>query len=73
MTVRLLLVDDDDLVRTGLKMILETEAEFEIVGEAATGGEALPMVDRLKPDVILMDIQMPEINGNTRKIRISKN
>ncbi len=63
MTVRLLLVDDDDLVRTALKMILESEPEFEIVGEASNGVEALPMADTLNPDVILMDIQMPEMDG----------
>ncbi|MCH7734673.1 MAG: response regulator, partial [Chloroflexi bacterium] len=51
MTVRLLLVDDDDLVRTGLKMILESDADLDVVGEAANGVEALAMLDRLNPDV----------------------
>ena len=63
MAVRLLLVDDDESIRTGLKMILETEDEFEIVGQAANGVEALELSEVLKPDVILMDIQMPEMDG----------
>jgi DNA-binding NarL/FixJ family response regulator len=62
-TIRLLLVDDDDLVRMGLKMILESDPDLEVLGEAANGLEAVGMVDRLKPDVILMDIQMPEMDG----------
>jgi len=62
-TVRLLLADDDDLVRTGLKMILESEPDFEIVGEASNGAEAVTMAERFNPDVILMDIQMPEMDG----------
>ncbi len=63
MTIRLLLVDNDDLVRAGLKMILDSDADLDVVGEAANGAEALVMVDRLNPHVILMDIQMPEMDG----------
>lgn len=63
MTIRLLLVDDDDLVRTGLKMIIESDSEFDVVGEAANGIQGVALAERLKPDVILMDIQMPEMDG----------
>jgi DNA-binding NarL/FixJ family response regulator len=63
MTIKLLLVDDDDLVRTGLKMIIESDPEFDVVGEAANGAQGIALADRLNPDVILMDIQMPEMDG----------
>lgn len=63
MTIRLFLVDDDDLVRMGLRMILESDEELEVVGEAPNGAEAVALVGRLKPDVVLMDIQMPEMDG----------
>jgi len=63
MTIRLLLVDDDDLVRTGLKMIIESDPVFNVVGEAANGIQGVALSDRLNPDVVLMDIQMPEMDG----------
>ena len=63
MTVRILLADDDDLVRTGLKMILESDPEFEIVGEASNGLEAIAQARKSQPDIILMDVQMPEMDG----------
>jgi len=63
MTIKLLLVDDDDLVRTGLKMIIESDPEFDVLGEAANGAQGIALADRLNPDVILMDIQMPEMDG----------
>lgn len=61
--IRLLLVDDDVLVRTGLRMLLESEDDIEIVGEVSSGREAIDLVHRLRPNVVLMDIEMPGING----------
>lgn len=63
MTLRLLLVDDDALVRAGLKAVLGTEPDFEVVGEAANGHEAIELAASLAPDVVLMDIRMPELDG----------
>ena len=57
--VRILLADDQELVRTGFRMILRAEADFEVVGEAADGEEAVAQVAALRPDVVLMDIRMP--------------
>lgn len=62
-TLRLLLADDHAVVRSGLRMLLEAQPDFEIVGEAETGTAAVMMVKELKPDAVLMDIQMPDLNG----------
>jgi DNA-binding NarL/FixJ family response regulator len=60
---RVLLVDDDALVRSGLRMMLAGAAGIEVVGEADDGRGALPAVDRHRPDVVLMDIRMPHLDG----------
>ncbi|MFI5807408.1 response regulator [Streptomyces sp. NPDC051561] len=61
--VRLVLADDERMVRTALRVILQAEPDLEVVGEAATGAEAVPVVRALRPDVVLMDVRMPEIDG----------
>ncbi len=63
MAIRLLLVDDHAVVRSGLRMLLENEPDVDIVGEAGTAREALDSLDRLRPDVILMDIGLPDLSG----------
>jgi len=67
---KILLVDDHDLVRTGVRRLLEDVAEFDILGEATTGEEANKIAAQLNPDVVLMDINMPGIGGleATRKM-----
>ncbi|MFJ3973629.1 response regulator [Streptomyces sp. NPDC090021] len=61
--LRIVLCDDERMVRTALRVLLEAEADLEVVGEAATGAEAIPLVRSLTPDVVLMDVRMPEIDG----------
>ena len=61
--IRVLLADDQALVRTGFKLILNAEADIDVVGEAADGEEALERARELRPDVVLMDIRMPKLNG----------
>ena len=58
-----LIVDDQDLVRTGLEMIVGAAADLEVVGQAADGGEAVREAQRLRPDVVLMDVRMPTMDG----------
>jgi len=71
MKIRLLLVDDHAVVRTGLRMLLEGESDMEIVGEAENASEALNKISLLKPEVVLMDIGLPDMSGidATRSIK----
>ncbi|MFE6936574.1 response regulator [Streptomyces sp. NPDC057699] len=62
-TVRIVLADDERMVRTALRVILDAETGLEVVGEAATGAEAVSVVRELRPDVVLMDVRMPETDG----------
>jgi DNA-binding NarL/FixJ family response regulator len=62
-SIRVLLVDDQALIRAGFRMILDAEEDMEVVGECADGTQAVDSVRRLKPDVVLMDIRMPEMDG----------
>jgi DNA-binding NarL/FixJ family response regulator len=62
-SIRVLLVDDHALARTGLRMVLDAEPDIEVVGEAANGRQAVHSVGRLHPDVVLMDVRMPELDG----------
>jgi len=61
--IRVLIVDDQVLVRTGFRLILSAEADIEVVGEAGDGGEAITLARSLAPDVVLMDVRMPEVDG----------
>jgi DNA-binding NarL/FixJ family response regulator len=63
MSIRVLLVDDQALVRSGFRLILETREDLEVVGEAVDGSEVVDLARRLKPDVILMDVRMPKVDG----------
>jgi DNA-binding NarL/FixJ family response regulator len=63
MTIRVLIADDQELVRTGLRMILDAEDDIEVIAEAADGREAIALANRLRPDVCLFDIRMPLTDG----------
>jgi two-component system, NarL family, response regulator YdfI len=63
--IKILIADDHLIIRQGLRLILETENDFEIVGEASDGAEAISLCKKLKPDVVLMDLRMPNMDGLT--------
>jgi NarL family two-component system response regulator YdfI len=64
-SIRILIADDHDVVRDGLRLILESEDDFEVVGEAANGAEAVQLCSELHPQVVLMDLRMPGMDGLT--------
>ncbi len=71
--IRILLADDHALVRQGFRMILEAQPDMEIVGQAGNGREAVELAEKLHPDVVIMDVAMPELNGTeaTRRLAAS--
>ena len=68
MTIRVIVADDQDLIRTGLKMILDAQPDIEVIAEAADGRQAVALARALRPDVCLFDIRMPEMDGLEAKI-----
>jgi DNA-binding NarL/FixJ family response regulator len=71
--IRLLIVDDHPVVRDGLRGMLESQPDFEVVGEAGDGSEAVQQVENLKPDIVLMDLRMPVMDGVTALGEIKAN
>ena len=61
--IRVMIADDSDFVRDGMKIILDVDDDFEVLGTAANGRELIELAEKNRPDVILMDIQMPEMDG----------
>ena len=72
MSIKVLLCDDQSLVRSGFRMVLESADDLEVVGEAANGHQAIDSAKRFKPDVVLMDVRMPELDGIEATRRITE-
>jgi DNA-binding NarL/FixJ family response regulator len=70
--IRLLIVDDHPVVRDGLRGMFAGDADFEVIGEAGDGSEALALAETLRPDVILMDLRMPDVDGATAISQLSE-
>ena len=72
--IKILIADDHLIIRQGLRLILETENDFELVGEASDGNEAISLCKKLNPDVVLMDLRMPNMDGLTaiEKLRVEQ-
>jgi len=69
-TIRVVIADDHLVVRTGLHAMLGAEPDVDVIGEATTGAQAIDLADRLRPDVVLMDLRMPEVDGVAATARI---
>ena len=72
MALRILVCDDHDIIRRGLKQLLTAHAGWEVCGEAKTGREAVTMAEQLKPDIVVMDLSMPDLNGLEAARRVRK-
>jgi len=72
MTIRVLLTDDQELLRTGFRMILEAESDIQVVGEAVDGADAVRIAARVRPDVVLMDVRMPVMDGVTATQKLTE-
>ncbi|MTI25320.1 response regulator transcription factor, partial [Fulvivirga kasyanovii] len=71
-TIKVILADDHEIVRNGIRLLLETEEDIEVVGEASNGEEAIEVVRKLRPDLLIVDIRMPVLNGIDTTARIKK-
>lgn len=70
--LRIIIAEDHETVRDGLRMILESQDDMEVVGEAGDGREAVRLAEELKPDIVLMDVSMPVLNGLTASAKLSR-
>ena len=73
MSIRVLIVDDEAMVRTGFRLVLDREEDIEVVGEAEEGAAAVAQVGELAPDVVLMDVRMPGLDGQPRSLILDPN